>query len=184
MRILILLLLINFSHNSLAEIVSDDLPSRLGMGGRFVQEAGADLKRQDRTAWSLTWQQSLWQRFRLDSGLFLAPDPQTLPRSVRVKDDWYGGFIGLDWSHPWYFRWTLASGLIGQYERTTIQLNLAEQKQSRSEHRYQLYPYLRAGMDYAINQSFEVSLDLGWQQRSTAKTFDWFWGLSVAYNVH
>jgi len=177
----LLFLLVNFSAQ--AEIIGDAVQRQARFTLRFLQESGPDVKRQERYVWGLALSEPLWERLRVESGLFFAPDKQTLPRAVRVHDDWLGLYSGLEWSHPWFFRWFAAAGLIGQYERTSIRFVTSDSKQSRREHRSQLFPYLRGGLDYAINQRFELSCELGLQKRSTAARHDWFWGLSFGYHV-
>lgn len=175
--------LITISFSAEAEIVSEDMRRQISFGFRWIQESGQDYKRVERSAYKLQLSEPVWERLRIEGGLFFAEDGQRLPRHVRVRDDWLGLFAGAEWSHPWLFRWFASTGLVAQYERTSIRYTGEPVQASRTESRRQVYPYLRVGIDYAINSEYELSLELGNQRRAGYQQLDWFWGISFGYNL-
>jgi hypothetical protein len=166
-----------------AEIVTERQWSRISGHLRFIQEEGPDHKREERTAYGLMWTQPIWQRVRLEQGIYFAPDSRSQPRAVRVTDNWYGAFMGTEWSYPWLFRWFVSAGVVAQYERTQIEFRGSQESQSAQASGYQLFPYIRGGVDYAVTEQYEVSMDLGVQDRVAHEHVDWFWSLGFGMNL-
>lgn len=178
-----LLLCLVISSSVSAEVVSDAMRAKAGLNLRAIQEEGPDRARSGRLAWSAYWTHPIRDRLRWESGLYLAPDKKVLPQTLKVTEDWYGAFSGLEISYPFYFRWFTSAGLQAQYERMNILFKSDSGRQENSSTFFQWVPYLCAGAEYAINDSYEVSLELGLQRRSLNERIDWFWGIGLGYNV-
>lgn len=152
---------------------------RLGLESLYRQ--GTDLARHEEPATFLAVHAPILSHARFEGKAWQAAQHATRSESINVHEDRLGVLAGFEVFVPWYFRWTLGLGVASI--KTTARTQFAFEDRSTEDVQVvdETAFVTRAGIDYAVIDSIEVSLHLTRHERQERHRRDYGYGLAIGY---